>query len=635
MRWTRMWLVTVVALFALTPAALANTYRVTGTGDDIGATCFADVCPTLRAAVEAAASPGGPHTISLPAGTYQLTQRQLLLNSDVTIAGAGARTTAIRGNPEAFRVVEVTTGRTVAINGVTLRDGRATDENTPTFFAGGVVLNHGSLTLDRVRVTGGSASSGGGVANTGGTLVVERSLIDHNAANIGGSDSGGLLNFAGGRVTVRNTTIAFNQALPGKSGGYLSWGGPGNTALFEFVTLAHNTGGGLNYATGDTLQLRGSIVANNIGGNCLTAPQSLGNNVETSDDCLLEQRGAGNAVEDELENRGGDTDVLASVPGSAAADLIPAGQCLPTDQRGIARPIGPACDAGAFEAGTAPVTITSPAPESTTEAATVELRGTAEPNASVTVYRNGTSVGQTSADGQGAWAVTVNLEPGEQTFEVESPGTPRAAVRVVRTVPVQPTPTPVTTVQPTPTPTPRPTETPAPQPDVGESVVIRPTAGRVFIQLPGSSQFVELRSIGEIPLGATIDTRNGRVQLRFETEDGKVQTATFYGGIFQIRQVGKTLDLKLTEPLAACPKKGKAAAAQTKKVKKRKLWGEGKGSFRTTGKYSAATVRGTKWLVEDSCAGTLTRVTIGVVAVRAGKKTVLVRAGKRYLAKPR
>jgi len=110
MRWTRMWLVTVVALFALTPAALANTYRVTGTGDDIGATCFADVCPTLRAAVEAAASPGGPHTISLPAGTYQLTQRQLLLNSNVTIAGAGARTTAIRGNPEAFARTAIDAG---------------------------------------------------------------------------------------------------------------------------------------------------------------------------------------------------------------------------------------------------------------------------------------------------------------------------------------------------------------------------------------------------------------------------------------------------------------------------------------------------------------------------------------------
>jgi len=38
---------------------------------------------------------------------------------------------------------------------------------------------------------------------------------------------------------------------------------------------------------------------------------------------------------------------------------------------------------------------------------------------------------------------------------------------------------------------------------------------------------------------------------------------------------------------------------------------------------------------ESGCAGTLTRVSSGVVAVRAGKKTVLVRAGKRYLARPR
>jgi hypothetical protein len=46
-------------------------------------------------------------------------------------------------------------------------------------------------------------------------------------------------------------------------------------------------------------------------------------------------------------------------------------------------------------------------------------------------------------------------------------------------------------------------------------------------------------------------------------------------------------------------------------------------------------VRGTKWLVQDSCAGTLTRVTKGAVTVRdlVKRKTVIVRAGKRYVAK--
>ena len=44
---------------------------------------------------------------------------------------------------------------------------------------------------------------------------------------------------------------------------------------------------------------------------------------------------------------------------------------------------------------------------------------------------------------------------------------------------------------------------------------------------------------------------------------------------------------------------------------------------------------GTKWLVEDRCKSTLTRVVRGRVTVRdfAKKKTVIVRAGKRYTAR--
>ena len=66
-----------------------------------------------------------------------------------------------------------------------------------------------------------------------------------------------------------------------------------------------------------------------------------------------------------------------------------------------------------------------------------------------------------------------------------------------------------------------------------------------------------------------------------------------------------------------------------------KLWGNGKGKFRTTGKYSSATVRGTIWLVEDRCDGTLTKVRRGVVSVRdiKRKKTVKVKAGHSYLAR--
>jgi hypothetical protein len=48
-------------------------------------------------------------------------------------------------------------------------------------------------------------------------------------------------------------------------------------------------------------------------------------------------------------------------------------------------------------------------------------------------------------------------------------------------------------------------------------------------------------------------------------------------------------------------------------------------------------VRGTRWETIDRCDGTLTKVTRGRVAVRdfRRKKTVIVRAGKSYLAKAR
>ena len=83
-----------------------------------------------------------------------------------------------------------------------------------------------------------------------------------------------------------------------------------------------------------------------------------------------------------------------------------------------------------------------------------------------------------------------------------------------------------------------------------------------------------------------------------------------------------------------CGGSGKATAA-AKKKKKRRLWGDGKGKFRTKGQFSSATVRGTKWLVEDRCKGTLTQVKRGTVVVRdfVRKRNVTVRQGHSYFAR--
>ena len=117
-----------------------------------------------------------------------------------------------------------------------------------------------------------------------------------------------------------------------------------------------------------------------------------------------------------------------------------------------------------------------------------------------------------------------------------------------------------------------------------------------------------------------------------------IETADFFGGLFKLRKAGRHVELRLSQKLTGCPKarSGGANAAQSK-PKSRRLWGDGRGKFRTRGKYSSATVRGTRWLVQDTCTLTLTRVTQGVVTVKdfAKKKTVRVKANKRYIARPK
>ena len=168
-----------------------------------------------------------------------------------------------------------------------------------------------------------------------------------------------------------------------------------------------------------------------------------------------------------------------------------------------------------------------------------------------------------------------------------------------------------------------------------KTVVVKAVSGKVRIRRPGSNDFVDLTGSAGIPLGSTVDTLAGVVELTSVPKaGGKPQAGRFYEGVFKVTQPGSVTSVALTEPLASCRGGGRSAAATKKK--QRHLWGDGKGSFRTSGKYSSATVRGTKWLVKDSCAGTLTRVVRSSVTVRdkVRGKTVVVAAGKSYLAKP-
>jgi hypothetical protein len=197
----------------------------------------------------------------------------------------------------------------------------------------------------------------------------------------------------------------------------------------------------------------------------------------------------------------------------------------------------------------------------------------------------------------------------------------------------------------------------------GKSVDVRVVSGQVFIKYPAgkapravgpAAGFVPLKGAANIPIGSQLDTGKGRVALTSAADTGgkKTQKSDFYQGIFQVKQtVPKKkpkkpkalitdLVMKGQIPQSQCaPLKGaRAAGANKKKGPKSvlgQLWGNGKGQFRTSGKYSSATVRGTIWLVQDRCEGTLTKVTRGTVQVADFRrhKTVTVNAGHSYLAR--
>jgi len=180
-------------------------------------------------------------------------------------------------------------------------------------------------------------------------------------------------------------------------------------------------------------------------------------------------------------------------------------------------------------------------------------------------------------------------------------------------------------------------QTPQPGVIVGVQIV----SGEVLIKEPGSGKFVPLTGPTEIPVGSQVDTTHGTVKLIAGLGGGKTNSANFNDGLFKILQKrAKNAFMTLVLQggnFGICRGRALSALGVDAKRKRqvRRLWGNGKGRFTTKGRYSSATVRGTHWLVQDRCDGTLTRVLRGIVKVQDFRKhkTVNVRAGHTYLAK--
>jgi predicted outer membrane repeat protein len=204
--------------------------------------------------------------------------------------------------------------------------------NSAFFSGGGIYSDNGALTLSNSTISGNSAFDGGGIGIHNSTVTVRNSTIFGNQAGGGGGISS-----EGGTLTVSNSTLSGNSARLG--------------------------GGGIANGTPGTLTVKNTILANSLsGGNCGSMIiSSQGHNLSDDTSCAtsftqssdlngipagLDPRG--------LQDNGGATQTIALMPGSTAIDAIPlsaANDCTTavTDQRGVARPQGRACDIGAFE----------------------------------------------------------------------------------------------------------------------------------------------------------------------------------------------------------------------------------------------------------------------------------------------
>ena len=181
-------------------------------------------------------------------------------------------------------------------------------------------------------------------------------------------------------------------------------------------------------------------------------------------------------------------------------------------------------------------------------------------------------------------------------------------------------------------------------PDFGKTVVAEPD-GSVLVKAPGGD-WQALAPGAELPVGASFDTRRGSVKLTSAGCRGTRQSGRFGGGLFSLRQPRAAcgrVDVYLRggnfrSCARAARRSGRGSAVASRARSVRRLWGRDHGGrFRTHGRQSQATVRGTRWVTIDRCDGTLTRVTDGSVVVRdfVRRRNVLVRAGRSYLAKRR
>lgn len=258
------------------------------------------------------------------------------------------------------------TSATLAVYSSTLTHNFADDD-------GGAIRHNGTMTIVNTLISDNDSGYsdpgntdtdiGGGVYVLGGTAVISGTTIARNSAR---NEGGGIVQ-TGGDVVLVNSTVSLNEA-EGYGGGL--YGGGSSTMTVTHGTIAGNNsgtmGGGVVVSDTNTILLANTIVAGNTNAGS-TPSDCAGSGTLTSQGYNLVGTGSScptvatditanpatvfsTVLEPTLDDNGGATPTHALIFGGPAIDVVPPAQCpVDTDQRGVTRPVGPACDVGAFE----------------------------------------------------------------------------------------------------------------------------------------------------------------------------------------------------------------------------------------------------------------------------------------------
>ena len=400
MKCIRHLLVTTAVLLVGTTAVRAATFNVAD-GDVAG----------LIAAIQQANSTPGLDTIILAAnGNYTLTQVHNTANgeganglpavvNDLKIVGNGS---LIQRGPgrgvDAFRFFYVDQAAELTLENLTLHNGRQAG------FAGGGILARGDLILSGCvfshnLILSGQSGDGGAIAAFGeltvdasrflenhapqrggaiakqspGDVTISRSTFQKNDAFFGGAisllggsgaltisrstfvlngataDGGALSNSS--TASVSNSTFHMNHA--GGGGGIVNWL-TGTVAIVHttFINNFANSLEGGNVFNLGTLHLSNSLMAlSQSGVDCVNSGAMPTNVNNLIGDGTCNPMLSGDPKVAALDDYGGLTETHALLAGSPARDAAATSSCIKSDQRGVSRPVGSACDIGAFEGG--------------------------------------------------------------------------------------------------------------------------------------------------------------------------------------------------------------------------------------------------------------------------------------------